>query len=79
MTAGHDVRGGGTGREFCQNLVKPGQEAWNKWYEASSANSWVQLQFNENLLISRIGFVSANDCPHRDPGYAKVYAKNDSD
>jgi len=59
--------GGGTKKECAENLVKPGQENWNKWYLNTSNSSWIQFIFKEKLLIRGFGLKSANDCPERDP------------
>ena len=32
VKSSHSVQGGGTGREFRENILKSGTEAWNKWY-----------------------------------------------
>jgi len=68
VSASHSVaNGGGTGGEFPINLLKAGEEAWNKWCEIEYAHPVVEMKFTEYVSFQGIGFKSANDCPHRDP------------
>jgi hypothetical protein len=67
LSAAGDVRGGGTGREFVQNLLNDGTEGWNKWYHCPTNSSWVMAQLCEEHELHGYGVCSANDCPHRDP------------
>jgi hypothetical protein len=64
-----DICGGGTGKEVKENLLKDGQEAWNKWVHPGSVHSsWIIYDFgNTTLNIFAYGLCSANDCPRRDP------------
>jgi hypothetical protein len=66
LSAAGDVRGGGTGREFLENLLHTSEEPWDKWLHASRA-SWVQADFVHTCRVQRIGLCSANDVPDRDP------------
>ena len=67
IRASHDVCGGGTGLEFKENLVKDGQESWNKWY-SNQRGPW-SLQFDFDAPKTILGYTvkSANDMPPRDP------------
>jgi hypothetical protein len=65
-------RGGGTGKEVPANLIDAGQEAWNKWYQASSNQSRVTITMKKRVKVEAIGFKSANDCPHRDPDTVEI-------
>lgn len=67
--------GGGTKREFPENLLKPGEEDWNKWcaINCKKQSSWTLIEFKESLIISALGFKSANDAPYRDPTSVEVY------
>ncbi len=62
-----DCCGGGTGREFVENLLNPGEESWNKWFFHLDARATVTLALAMPVVISDVGLKSANDCPHRDP------------
>lgn len=73
MSAQHYLlHGGGTGREFPYNLLSHGQEPWNKWYQVTSNQSWVLIEFTKPVTFVGLGIKSANDCPHRDPDEASV-------
>ena len=77
VTAQHFLKdGGGTGKEFPQNLVSGGEEPWNKWFANSTQRSWVMLEFQQAITFNGLGFKSANDCPHRDPEQATVFIFN---
>jgi hypothetical protein len=68
VMAEHSVaNGGGTHREFPENLLKSGTEPWNKWCQCDSKESWVMINLEKKIDVVGIGFKSANDCPHRDP------------
>ena len=67
ISAQHSVEGGGTGREFPRNLLSPGEEPWNKWYQAQAKNSWVAIELPSATEVVGFGFKSATDCPWRDP------------
>ena len=69
ITASHDCRGGGTGREYVTNLLSNGTENWNKWFTdgGMSSSAWVQQQFPVPFRIVSYTLCSANDCPRRDP------------
>jgi len=64
--------GGGSLKEFPENLIDPGTEPWNKWYATHTSSSWVLLEIPHVIQIAGIGFRSANDMPHRDPDRATV-------
>lgn len=68
-------KGGGTRREFAENLIKSGDEDWNKWCAAPCKDhtNWTIIQFEKTLIISDLGFKSANDEPNRDPTSVEVY------
>jgi len=74
VAAEHDVRGGGTRKEFIENILTDGQERWNKWYENRSKTSWVTADFGEVRELGAFGFKSANDVPKRDPENVKIFA-----
>jgi len=77
ISAAGDVRGGGTGKEYVENLLDyEGRDNWNKWLHhgnSTLATSWVKLRFansqGEAIVYNIVayGLVSANDCPNRDP------------
>jgi hypothetical protein len=70
-TCSSDCRGGGTGREFVENLSNDGHENWNKWYASSAINdAWVQLDFTgpfKSTIVGKYRICTANDCARRDP------------
>ena len=73
VTAQFDVQGGGTGKEIVQNILSDGEEAWNKWYQATSATSWVLFDFNGDVReLNAFAFKSANDVPSRDPKHVDI-------
>jgi len=72
VTASHDVRGGGTGAEFAQNLLSTGTQAWNKWY-ALTNNAEVFITFKSNVIIDGLSYRAANDCPWRDPSLITAF------
>ena len=47
-----------------------------KWYQNSSNNSWVMVEFAEAITFNGLGLKSANDCPHRDPDEASFFIFN---
>ena len=67
--SGSAPAGGGTGRECIENLLNTGSESWNKWFDVSTSDIWIQADFEENSLFSITGYslCSANDSPGRDP------------
>ena len=67
--------GGGTQLEYPENLLKAGQEDWNKWCAASCKNhtNWTSIEFAETRTFCELGFKSANDEPGRDPTSVEVY------
>ena len=67
LTAAGDIRGGGAGREYLENLLKSGTEPWNKWVHPYTQRSWVEARFTVPQRLRYIGMCSANDCPDRDP------------
>lgn len=70
VEASADVLGGGTHREFKENLLAQHFSAWNKWYAVSSFPISVTLDYRRcSTPISVVGylFATANDCPERDP------------
>ncbi len=68
LTAAGDVRGGGTGREFLENLLSEGTQSWNKWLHLYATQSWVHIRISSGpAAICGYGMCSANDCPERDP------------
>jgi len=36
-------QGGGTGEEFKENLLIPGDSAGNKWYDPNPSETWIKL------------------------------------
>eukprot|EP00475_Leptophrys_vorax_P041764 TRINITY_DN7881_c0_g1_i1.p2 TRINITY_DN7881_c0_g1~~TRINITY_DN7881_c0_g1_i1.p2 ORF type:complete len:185 (+),score=31.69 TRINITY_DN7881_c0_g1_i1:42-557(+) len=68
LSAKGDVQGGGTGKEYLQNLLDDGDEPWNKWYDAhNSSSSWAEFKLSRAFKIGEVWLKSANDCPERDP------------
>jgi len=71
LTAAGDIRGGGTGREFLENLLQTGTEPWNKWLHPNAMGdpvSWVQADFRDHSFrVTGYSMCSANDSPERDP------------
>jgi hypothetical protein len=69
ISVARDIGGGGTGREYKDNLLKDGKESWNKWvHPGRVAKSWILYDFGDHVFdIAAYGLCSANDCPHRDP------------
>jgi len=50
-----------------ENLIKYGNETWNKWL-AFTNKSWIVVNFKDvTTPIGALGFKSANDEPDRDP------------
>ena len=71
-------KGGLTKREFPENLLKEGEEEWNKWRSALSCPvrgtyNWVSLQFAKTINFSTLGFKSASSEPLCDPTSVEVY------
>jgi len=63
-----DICGGGTGKEFKENLLNDGTEPWNKWlHYGHIGSSFIEYTFSQNYEVSEYGLCSANDCPDRDP------------
>lgn len=73
LRASADCRGGGTGREFVDNLKQTGTEGWNKWFTGHETSAEVLVRFSPNsdgsvgLYVNKYALCSANDCPERDP------------
>jgi len=71
LSAAGDAGGGGTGREYVDNLWRDETEPWCKWYHPEArATSWVQADFPAPWPfwgLGRYRLQAANDCPHRDP------------
>ena len=63
------VNGGGTGREFIQNLNNSSTASWDKWYHCGSiSSSWVEATFRGGpQVLVAYAMCSANDVPARDP------------
>ena len=54
--------------ETKDQLVMPDQGWGKKWITSHVQTSWIEIHFNERVLtVCGIGFVTANDCEHRDP------------
>ena len=71
--------GGGTGKEYPDNLIKSGTECWNKWYQGDHHKPWAMLKSKQgSWKIRGFGLKSANDCPYRDPGSVRVFAHDTS-
>ena len=70
-----DVRGGGTGREYAENLILPLASDWCKWYAGGCVDgqSWTLIDMNSEIEIDGFGFTSANDCEDRDPQFAEIH------
>jgi hypothetical protein len=50
ITASQSVtNGGGTGNEFPINLIKSGEEPWNKWCGPYSNYAYIQFIFMEKI------------------------------
>lgn len=61
--------------EMAENLLRSGEQSWNKWCAApciGNAN-WTVIQFQKTVIISDLGFKSANDEPKSDPTSVEVY------
>ncbi|KAI9004471.1 hypothetical protein DFJ74DRAFT_416944 [Hyaloraphidium curvatum] len=69
ITAAGDIRGGGTGREVVENLLRPeSREHWSKWLHPGPADrSWIQYDLVAPTEVAAYGLCSANDSPGRDP------------
>ena len=69
VTAAGDIRGGGTGREFVENLPAPfpGRTPWCKWMHPRVTSSWVHYDLRQPLAVRGYGLCAANDAPARDP------------
>eukprot|EP00762_Andalucia_godoyi_P003408 ANDGO_06682.mRNA.1 hypothetical protein SPRG_03327 len=68
LDAAGDIRGGGTGREFLENLLSDGQQPWNKWVHPGYVRrSWILAKFDSPYKVAEYGLCSANDAPNRDP------------
>jgi hypothetical protein len=70
LSAAGDIRGGGTGREFVENLLRAETEPWCKWVHGSGyvRTSYVDAEFLAGPhCVRRYGLCSANDAEHRDP------------
>lgn len=77
VSADHTIpNGGGSHKEFPENLLRAGTEPWNKWCQVVSNNSRVVIEFKQQVEIIGFGFKSANDCPHRDPNSVMVSYAN---
>ena len=72
VVASHSVNGGGTGKEFPPNILKSGEEPWNKWYESTSNTATITIKNTAGITFSGFGFKSANDVPNRDPDTVRV-------
>jgi len=60
--------------ESKEQLVMDEQGWGKKWITERVMESTVEILFNQkNLIVSGIGFVSANDCPHRDVKSITIY------
>ena len=70
--------GGGTGKEFPKNLLVPGNDYGNKWYDPYEGQSWIELTLNNSKRVTMYGIKSANDCPERDPYDILLYGINKS-
>lgn len=79
VSAFRDVRGGGTGEEFVENLTKDGDRPGNKWYDGSAGETWIQADFNTPTRIVFLQLKSANDCPERDPYHVTFYVKKNKE
>jgi hypothetical protein len=77
LTARGDCKGGGSGREFLENLHNSSTEQWDKWYDAFTPydGSWVLAKLKSPTPVACFGLMSANDCPHRDPASWKLTGK----
>jgi hypothetical protein len=43
--------GGETKREWPENLIKSGEEDWNKWSAVKCNTSWCMLEFKETIYF----------------------------
>jgi len=56
-----------------QNLLRPGEEIWNKWSAPDHNASWVEIEFAERLMFRGISFRSAGNHPKKAPTEVKVW------
>ena len=65
VKAEHDEHYSG---EYKEQLVMEEQGWAKKWITRQVHTSWVEIHFNERVhTVCGVGFVSADDCPNRDP------------
>jgi hypothetical protein len=73
-----DVRGGGTGGEYVDNIKVDGALRWNKWFSVGALpvevgyeinqSGWYEI--NQSIVLHPLAAYAlrfASDCPHRDP------------
>ena len=70
--------GGKSKREFPENLLKEGEEDWNKWRTTPFCPvkgniNWTVLKFATSITFCTLGFKSANDDPVNDPTSVEIY------
>ena len=62
---------GGTGREGIHNILRDGDDNWNKWYDPTLRLDlnpfYAQFTFHRSVRLLAYGLKSANDVPPRDP------------
>lgn len=79
LSAAGDVCGGGTGREFLENLHGVEYREGDKWLDPigryGRQNSWVMATASQPFHLSGYAMCSANDVPDRDPVHWRLYAK----
>jgi hypothetical protein len=79
FTASADVRGGGTGAEYVENLKNSSTEPWDKWFTGGGRTAWVTQHINlseQQYYITKYALCSANDCANRDPVAWKLTGSN---
>lgn len=78
LRASGDCRGGGTGREFLENLHGDSTEPWDKWYDQLCRGAgFVEASClpGETMQPCAYAVCSANDCPERDPATWELQGK----
>lgn len=70
--------GGGSRKEFAENLIDKGKEDWNKW-TAPQAKGFITYDFKgKSLDLNGVEFVSANQ-RNKWPTKVTIYKKKDTD
>ena len=65
VKAEHDEHYAG---EYKEQLLMETRGWAQKWITVHCKTSWIEIHFNERVhTVCGVGFVSADDCPNRDP------------